>query len=275
KEEYIKAVLKAKEYIKKGDIYQVNFSHRFQTQFTGNPFQLYSVLREINPAPFASYLNFGDVNVISSSPERFIKVSGRNVHTRPIKGTMPRGRNAVEDAAFRKKLLESTKDRAENLMIIDLERNDLGRISEYGSIKVSEFMICEEYPTVFQLTSTVEGKLRKNVDPADILVNCFPGGSITGAPKIRSMEIIEELEPVKRGIYTGAIGYLGFNQDMDTSVVIRTIIIKGDNAYFNVGGGIVYDSDPEREYQETLDKARALVRAMEFKNSTLKTNINI
>jgi len=272
KEEYIRAVLKAKEYIRRGDIYQVNFSHRFHTQFAGSPFKLYSALREINPAPFASYLNFGDIKVVSSSPERFIKVSSRNVETRPIKGTMPRGKNAFEDAFFRKKLLKSAKDKAENLMIIDLERNDLGRISEYGSIKVSEFMICEEYPTVFQLTSTIEGRLRKNIDAADILINCFPGGSITGAPKIRSMEIIEELEPVKRGIYTGAIGYLGFNQDMDTSIVIRTIVIKDNKAYFNVGGGIVYDSDPEQEYQETLDKAKALMMAMECENSKLKIN---
>lgn len=262
KEQYIDAVLRAKEYIKKGDIYQVNLSQRFHTRLTMHPFGLYSILRRINPAPFAAYLNFGDVKVLSASPERFIKVVDRNIQTRPIKGTRPRGKNMAEDSLLKKQLTKSIKDRAENLMIIDLERNDLGRICEYGSIRVSEFMICETYPTVFHLTSTIEGRLRKNKDATDVLINCFPGGSITGAPKIRSMEIIEELEPVKRAIYTGSIGYIGFNQDMDTSIVIRTFIIKDDKAYFNVGGGIVYDSDPEKEYDETLDKAKALVEAV-------------
>lgn len=262
KPQYINAVLKAKEYIKKGDIYQVNLSQRFQKELSVHPFRLYSILRSINPAPFASYLNFGDVKIVGSSPERFIKVVDRNIQTRPIKGTRPRGMDKKEDEYLRRQLINSLKDRAENLMIIDLERNDLGRISEYGSVGVSEFMICEAYETVFQLTSTVEGTLRKNVDAMDVLMNCFPGGSITGAPKIRSMEIIEELEPVKRAVYTGTIGYIGFNQDMDTSIVIRTFLIKNNMAYFNVGGGIVYDSDPEKEYEETLHKARALMEAI-------------
>ncbi len=270
KSQYIDTVLRAQEYIKKGDIYQVNLSQRFQKELTMHPFGLYSILRRINPAPFAAYLNFGNVKVLSASPERFIKVIDRNIQTRPIKGTRPRGKNIAEDSLLKKQLTRSVKDRAENLMIIDLERNDLGRICEYGSIRVSEFMICEVYPTVFHLTSTIEGRLRKNKDAMDVLVNCFPGGSITGAPKIRSMEIIEELEPVKRAIYTGSIGYIGFNQDMDTSIVIRTFIIKDGKAYFNVGGGIVYDSDPEKEYEETLDKAKALVEAIEYASSVSK-----
>jgi len=185
------------------------------------------------------------------------------IETRPIKGTRPRHPDPSKDASLREELAKSTKDRAENLMIVDLERNDLGRISEYGSVRVTEFMKTEEYATVHHLTSTIEGILRKSITPADCLINCFPGGSITGAPKIRSMEIIEELEPVKRSVYTGSIGYMGFDGNMDTSIAIRTFVIKGGKAYFHVGGGIVYDSDPEKEYQETLDKAKALIEALE------------
>ena len=262
RDSYIKTVLKAKEYIKKGDIYQVNLSQRFTVKLERDPWELYGILRKINPAPFASFLNFGDIKIVSASPERFLKIRGRHIETRPIKGTRPRGKTPDEDARLRKDLTSSEKDRAENLMIIDLERNDLGRVSEYGSVSVQEFMSCEEYATVFHLTSAVQGKLRKNIDSMDCFMNCFPGGSITGAPKIRSMEIIEELEPVKRGIYTGSIGYIGFNGNIDTSIVIRTLVIKGNDAYFHVGGGIVHDSDPVREYQETLDKARALREAL-------------
>lgn len=273
KDSYIKAIEKAKEYIKAGDIYQVNLSQRFKVTMNMDPFDLYKILRTINPAPFASFLNFGDVKIVSASPERFLKKEGLRIETRPIKGTRPRGRNISEDARLKKELTESVKDRAENLMIIDLERNDLGRICEYGSVNVSEFMACEEYATVFHLVSTVQGKLRKNVDAIDCLINCFPGGSITGAPKIRSMEIIEELEPVKRSVYTGSIGYIGFNGNMDTSIVIRTFVIKGNTAYFQVGGGIVYDSDPEKEYQETLDKAKALIEAISYEHSLSKQQV--
>ena len=262
KEEYIKTIEKAKKYIKSGDIYQVNLSQRFKVPMKRDVFQLYETLRTINPAPLASFLNFGDIKVISSSPERFLKKEGRMVETRPIKGTRPRGKNALEDKNLMGELISSIKDRAENLMIIDLERNDLGRICEYGSVKVSEFMACEKYATVFHLVSTVRGILRKDVGPIDCLMNCFPGGSITGAPKIRSMEIIEELEPVKRSVYTGSVGYIDFNGNMDTSIAIRTIIVKDRVAYFQAGGGIVYDSDPEKEYQETLDKAKALIEAI-------------
>lgn len=262
KDSYVRAVKKAKEYIKSGDIYQVNLSQRFTASMRIEPFTLYRILRDINPAPFACYLNFGNAKVVSASPERFIKKENRHIQTRPIKGTRPRGKTAEDDSYMRKELVNSTKDRAENLMIIDLERNDLGRICEYGSVKVTEFMVCERYSTVYHLVSTIEGILREEVDAIECMINCFPGGSITGAPKIRSMEIIEELEPVKRGIYTGAIGYISFNGNMDTSIVIRTFLIKGKKIYFNVGGGIVYDSDPEAEYQETLDKAKALIDAI-------------
>ena len=265
KEEYLKRILKAKEYISKGDIYQVNLSQRFSADCEIPPFNIYSILRSINPAPFGAYLNFGDVQIASASPERFIKVENGNIQTRPIKGTRPRGRNGYMDRVLRQELSASVKDRAENLMIVDLERNDLGRICDYGSVRVSEFMICEEFPTVFHLTSTIEGKLKAGVDAVDVLLNCFPGGSITGAPKIRSMEIIEELENVKRSIYTGAVGYIGFNGDMDTSIVIRTFISKKNKLYFNVGGGIVYDSVPENEYDETLHKARALMDAIGYR----------
>ena len=263
KTQYIEAVKKAKKYIEKGDIYQVNLSQRFSVKLENeNAFNLYGILRNINPAPFASFLNFGNVKIASASPERFIKKQGSHIETRPIKGTRPRHRDPSIDARLRNELVKSVKDRAENLMIIDLERNDLGRISEYGSVRVTEFMKTEKYATVHHLVSTVESRAGKNITPIDCLTNCFPGGSITGAPKIRSMEIIEELEPVKRSVYTGSIGYIGFDGNMDTSIVIRTILVKDDTAYFHVGGGIVYDSLPEKEYQETLDKAKALIDAI-------------
>lgn len=275
KDSYVEAVKKAKEYIRKGDIYQVNLSQRFKFSLSMDPFDLYQILRVINPAPFASFLNFGDVKIVSASPERFLKKRARHIETRPIKGTRPRGSTPSEDKKLKGDLMASVKDRAENLMIIDLERNDLGRISRYGSVKVTEFMTCEEYATVFHLVSNIEGSLKKNVDSVDCLISCFPGGSITGAPKIRSMEIIEELEPVKRSVYTGSIGYISFNDNMDTSIVIRTFVIKGKDAYFQVGGGIVHDSVPEREYQETLDKAKALINAIELSTKRRKHEYSV
>jgi len=262
KSDYLKAVKKAKEYIAAGEIYQVNLSQRLQTKLSFPPFSLYQRLRKINPAPFAAYLNFGEVIVASSSPERFLKVNGEMVETRPIKGTRPRGRTKEEDERLARQLLQSQKDRAELVMIIDLERNDLGKVCRYGSVKVRELIELEAYPTVFHTVSTVEGKLYPGKDRIDLLKATFPGGSITGAPKIRAMEIIDELEPTRRGIYTGALGYLGFNQTMDLNIVIRTFVIKEKKAFFQVGGGIVADSDPEKEYQETLDKAKALIQSL-------------
>jgi para-aminobenzoate synthetase component 1 len=262
KTDYIKTVEKAKEYIASGDIYQVNLSQRFEAGLKTEPYELYLKLREASPAPFASYLNFEDVIVISSSPERFLMKRGLYIETRPIKGTMPRSSDPLADELNEISLKESYKDRAEHIMIVDLERNDLGRICEYGSVKPIEFIMLERYSTVFHLVSTVSGRLKEGVGPIDCLMAAFPGGSITGAPKVRSMEVIEELEPVKRSLYTGAIGYLSFDGNMDTSIVIRTIIIKGGKLFFQVGGGIVADSDPEKEYCETLDKAEGIMRAL-------------
>lgn len=259
---YIKAVQKVRDYIAAGDVFQVNLSQRFEAELTVHPYELYRRLREINPAPFASYLNFDEVTIVSASPERFLKVDGDWVETRPIKGTRPRGRTAEEDERLAKELLSSIKDRAENVMIVDLERNDLGRVCRYGTVRVTELAILETFPTVFHLTSTVVGRLRPDKTRIDLLKASFPGGSITGAPKVRAMEIIDELEPTRRSVYTGSIGYLSFGDNMDLNIVIRTILVKGNRAYFQVGGGIVYDSEPEAEYQETLDKARALVQAL-------------
>jgi para-aminobenzoate synthetase component 1 len=261
-EGYVEAVARVREYIAAGDIFQVNLSQRFEVELPIPPYELYRRLRGINPAPFASYLNFGGVTIVGASPERFLRVRGDAVDTRPMKGTRPRGSNAAEDDALAAELLDSVKDRAENVMIVDLERNDLGRVCRYGTVKVRELWTLEKYATVFQLTSTVEGQLREDKDRIDLLKAAFPGGSITGAPKVRAMEIIDELEPTRRSVYTGSIGYLGFDGGMDCNIVIRTFIIKGGKAYFQVGGGIVWDSDPEAEYQETLDKARALFEAL-------------
>ncbi len=261
KSQYLQAVQAAKKYIREGDIYQVNLSQRFHGKLTMAPQMLYQSLRGVNPAPFAGYLNFGQIKVLSSSPERFLKVKGREVQTRPIKGTRPRGDTEKKDKKLAEELLSSIKDRAELIMIVDLERNDLGRICEFGSVKVPELITLEAFPTVFHTVSTIEGRLRQGKDRIDLLKATFPGGSITGAPKIRSMEIIDELEPTTRGIYTGALGYFGFNNTMDLNIVIRTLLVKNEDFYFQVGGGIVADSDPEKEFQETLDKAKALILA--------------
>jgi len=263
KKSYCRAVDKVKQYIAAGDIYQANLSQRFSAGFKGDTWQLYKKLRSINPAPFAAYLNFPEVKILCDSPERFLRIHGRRVETRPMKGTRPRGRTPDEDRRLKKELHYSVKDRAENLMIVDLERNDLGKVCEYGSVRVNELEVVEEYPTVFQMVSNVTGRLRKDVTQVDCLKACFPGGSITGAPKVRAMEIIDELEPTRRNIYTGAIGYLGFDGGMDLNIAIRTIIVKDGKAFFQVGGGIVADSKPEDEYMETLVKGKALMKALE------------
>ena len=262
KEDYIKAVQKAKEYIAAGDIYQVNLSQRFSTEIDMSPYDLYLRLRETSPAPFSAYLDFGKAAVLSSSPERFLKIDGKEVETRPIKGTRPRGRTPEEDERLKKELEQSDKDRAEHIMIVDLERNDLGRVSRYGSVKVKEGMSVETFAQVHHLVSTVSGELKDGMEPVEVIKATFPGGSITGAPKVRAMEIIEELEPIKRGVYTGSIGYIGFDGRMDLNIAIRTVVVKDGKAYFSVGGGIVADSDPEAEYQETLDKARGIMEAL-------------
>ncbi|MEA1872518.1 MAG: aminodeoxychorismate synthase component I [Chloroflexota bacterium] len=263
-EEYLKAVNRVREYIAAGDVFQVNLSQRFQADLEIPPYELYKRLKRVNPAPFASYINFPGVTIVSASPERFLKVQGDLVETRPIKGTRPRGRDPVEDQNLAQELTRSIKDRAENVMIVDLERNDLGRVCHYGTVKVTELAILETFPTVFHLTSTIVGRLHRGKSEIDLLKATFPGGSITGAPKVRAMEIIDELETTKRSVYTGSIGYLSFNGDLDINIVIRTFVIKEGRAYFQVGGGIIYDSDSEAEYMETLDKAKALIQALQL-----------
>lgn len=262
KDDYIKAVNKVKDYIKAGDIYQANLTQRYECSIEDSALELYTKLREINPAPFASYFDFGEGQIVSSSPERFIKINNRVIETRPIKGTRPRGNTIEEDRNNREELLNSEKDKAELLMIVDLERNDLGKLSKTGTVKVTELFHLEEYATVYHLVSTILGEIKDEYDVIDCLKATFPGGSITGAPKIRAMEIIDELEPTQRNIYTGSIGYIGFNGDLDLNIVIRTIVCKDDKAYFQVGGGIVWDSDAELEYEETLHKARAIIEAL-------------
>jgi para-aminobenzoate synthetase component I len=261
-ENYIKVVAKARQYIIDGDIFEVNISQRFEAEISTTPYELYRRLRRINPAPFRAYLDFNEVVIVSASPEKFLRVQDNLVETRPIKGTRRRGKTPQEDDVRANELVNSVKDNAENMMIVDLERNDLGRVCEYGTVKVTELAILEKFPTVFHLTSTVVGRLCEGKDRIDLLKAAFPGGRITGAPKIRSMEIIDKLEPTRRSVYTGSIGYLSFNGDMDSNIVIRTFLIKGNRAYFQVGGAVVYDSDPEDEYQETLDKGKALVDSL-------------
>lgn len=262
REEYDKAIRRIKQSIADGDVYQVNFTQRFQCALEESPFEVYCRLRQINPAPFACMLDFGQGHILCSSPERLLRISGRTAETRPIKGTCPRGQTAAEDQNNLAALLASEKDRAELLMIVDLERNDLGKVSKPGTVRVPEIFHPETYPTVHHLTATVSGDLRDEVDALDCLAAIFPGGSITGAPKIRAMEIIDELEPTARGVYTGAIGYIGWNGDADLNIAIRTILCKDRKAYFQAGGGIVWDSDEDAEYQESLDKAKALKEAL-------------
>jgi para-aminobenzoate synthetase component 1 len=261
-EGYVEAVEAVRDYIMAGDIFQANISQRFDADLPLPPYDLYRRLRRINPAPFASYLNLDGVTVVSSSPERFLLVRGDMVETRPVKGTRPRGKDTASDEVMARELVQSIKDQAEHVMIVDLERNDLGRVCRYGTVRVSELAALEKYATVFHLTSTVEGQLRPGKGVIDLLKATFPGGSITGAPKVRAMEIIDELEPTRRSVYTGSIGYLSFDGNLDLNIVIRTILVKEGRAYFQVGGAVVYDSDPEGEYIETLDKAKALIRAL-------------
>ncbi len=260
---YLDAVTRVREYIVAGDIFQANLSQRLEAPLRGSPWALYTRLRAINPAPFAAYLDFGTLHVVSASPERFLRLdpTGR-VEARPIKGTRPRGMHPAHDAALARALAESVKDRAENLMIVDLLRNDLSRVCAPGSVRVPELFAVEHYATVHHLVSTIVGELEPGRDAVDLLCAAFPGGSITGAPKVRAMEIIAELEPSRRGVYCGAIGYLSLTGALDTSIVIRTYLVRGNRVYFSVGGGIVADSDPEQEYRETLDKARALIAAL-------------
>lgn len=262
RDEYIEAVKKMKDYIVNGDIYIANMTQRFYCKCTKDSFDIYSNLRKINKAPFSAYLNYDDFQVISSSPERFIQIKDGRVITRPIKGTRPRGENQKEDEFYRKELENSEKDKSELLMIVDLERNDLSKVCDKNSVIVSELFKIEEYATVFHLVSTIEGQLKLGNSAVKCIKEAYPGGSITGAPKIRAMEIIEELEGVKRNLYTGIIGYFDLRGNSDFNIVIRTIIKKDNKAYFGVGGGITYESNEEDEYEETIQKAKALMKVL-------------
>ena len=264
REGYLAAVARVREYILAGDIFQANLSQRFEAQVREPAPALYQRLRQVNPAPFAAYLAFDDVEMLSASPERFLRFGPvtRGVETRPIKGTRPRGTGPMHDAALGLALAESEKDRAENVMIVDLLRNDLSRVCRPGTVRAPELFALEHHPTVHHLVSTVTGILEQGRTAADLLRATFPGGSITGAPKVRAMEIIAELEPTRRATYCGSIGYLGLDGALDTSIVIRSYLLRRGTAYFQAGGGIVADSDPAAEYQETLDKALGLMEAL-------------
>jgi len=264
---YIKKVLETKEYIHNGDIYQANFSQRFEADLPVEPMDLYYVLREKNAAPFSAFMGFPELSIGSSSPERFLFLKNNIIETRPIKGTRPRGIDAYGDNKNMMELKDSIKDKAELNMIVDLERNDLGKFCYYGTVKVCEHAVVEKYARVFHSVSTIIGRVKKGTDISDIMKAAFPGGSITGAPKIRAMEIIDELEPTVRSVYTGSVGYIGIDGTMDLNIVIRTFVIKGNKFYYNVGGGIVEDSVPEDEYNETLDKGIALKETLKFFNA--------
>lgn len=261
--EFQRAVVKAKRYIRKGDIFQVVLSQAFKTRTRSNPFDVYRALRSINPSPYMFYLNCGDFKIVGSSPEVHVRCEGRQAALRPIAGTRRRGKDAAEDARLEKELLSDPKERAEHLMLVDLGRNDLGRVCEYQSVKVSEFMTVERYSHVMHLVSHVEGRLGRERSIFDLMRATFPAGTISGAPKVRAMEIIDELENQKRGLYSGIVGYFSYSGNLDSCIAIRTILMKEGTAYVQAGAGIVADSNPGREYQETENKARALFKAIE------------
>lgn len=256
---YQDAVRVIKEYISQGDVYQVNLSQQFTSQTKEAGFDLYCKIRQINPVPYGAYVRFDQREILCFSMECFLRMEGRKVQTRPIKGTIPRGKTPREDFIRLKQLWQSEKDRAELLMVVDMERNDLGKVCEFNTVRVDRLFEVEKYATVFHLVSTVSGQLRPEFDHLDCLLACFPGGSITGTPKIRAMQIIAELEKIRRGVYCGALGYFGFNQISDFNIPIRTILKQGEQLWFSAGGGVVADSDPYLEYLETLHKVRAFL----------------
>ena len=261
--EYGGAFRKIKRYLQEGDCYQVNLAQRFSARCEGNPWSAYKELRVLNSAPFSGYFNFPEVQILSSSPERFLKVVNRKVEAKPIKGTRPRGATELEDQQQIDELKASLKDQAENLMIVDLLRNDIGKSCKLGSVSVPKLFEVESYATVHHLVSTVCGELASGRDSVDLLRGCFPGGSITGAPKIRAMEIIEELEPHRRGVYCGSMGYISFDGNMDTNIAIRTLVHSENTIRFWAGGGIVADSQEQAEYDECFDKAAAILKLLE------------
>lgn len=273
---YLDRVQQCQRYIAAGDIYQANLSHRFNFQIPDRyqskadrlryDRMLYRQLHTVNPSPFSGLLRFNDLSLISSSPERLVRLQGRRADTRPIAGTRPRGQNPSDDRRLVDELLASQKERAEHVMLVDLERNDLGRVCEYSTVHVDEFMTVEQYSHVSHIVSNISGRLQSDASPFDLIKAVFPGGTITGVPKIRCMEIIDELEPVRRGPYTGSFGYIGWNGDMDLNIIIRTLVLSGSKGYLQVGAGIVADSDPAQEYEETLHKAQAFFSSLQQEN---------
>jgi anthranilate synthase component 1 len=264
KEAYMKVVERAKEYIRAGDIIQVVPSQRFSTEIQCEPFDIYRALRSINPSPYLFYLKMNDIVLMGSSPEVMVRLEGNRIELRPIAGTRRRGKNEDEDLALEKELLADEKEKAEHIMLVDLGRNDVGRVSEIGSVKVTELMTVERYSHVMHIVSNVQGRLAPGKNAFDVFRAAFPAGTVSGAPKIRAMEIIEELEPFRRGFYAGAVGYFSFLGNMDTCITIRSILIKDGKAYVQAGGGVVADSDPEKEYEETIHKAQAIFKAIEL-----------
>lgn len=262
KQEFMTAVKKAKEYILAGDAFQIVVSQRFSAKSRADSFEIYRALRVVNPSPYLYFLKLDDVSVVGSSPEMLVKVEGRDAFYKPLAGTRPRGQSEDEDRKLERELCADPKERAEHIMLVDLGRNDLGRVCEYGSVKVDRLMFVERFSHVMHLVSSLSGKLRPEVDCFDTLMACFPAGTLSGAPKVRAMEIIDELEPTRRGIYAGAILYLDFSGNVDSCIGLRTLVAKGGRVYIQAGAGIVADSVPEREYEETLNKARALVKAL-------------
>ena len=269
RERFEDQVRAAKEHIAAGEIYQVVLSQRFEAEIGADPFTVYRALRHVNPSPYMFFIRMGGVSVVGSSPEMLVRVEGSRVETHPIAGTRPRGRNADEDMRLSEELKRNEKERAEHVMLVDLGRNDVGRVCEYGSVRVPQFMGLEKFSHVMHLTSIVEGKLADDRDRLDALVSCFPAGTVSGAPKVRAMQIIKALEPSGRGLYAGAVGYLDFAGNLDFCIAIRTVIMSKGKAYVQAGAGIVMDSNPAAEFEETRDKAKALLRALELAQAGL------
>jgi anthranilate synthase component 1 len=267
--EFEQMVRTAKEYIAAGDIYQVVLSQRFEAPLAADPFTVYRALRHVNPSPYMYFLRVGGRSIVGSSPEMLVRVEGRRVETHPIAGTRPRGRTEDEDVRLAEELKRNEKERAEHVMLVDLGRNDVGRVAEYGTVRVPTYMALERYSHVMHLVSVVEGKLDQQHDRLDALVACFPAGTVSGAPKVRAMEIVAELENRRRGVYAGAVGYLDFAGNLDFCITIRTVLIEKGRAYVQAGAGIVADSNPTAEYEETRDKARAVIRALELAQAGL------
>lgn len=263
--EFKENVETAKDYIYAGDILQAVLSQRLETEYLGDKFKVYCSLKDINPSPYMYYLDLGDRKIVGSSPEMLVRVEKRNVETYPIAGTRPRGKTGEEDRFLAEEMLGDEKERAEHVMLVDLGRNDIGRVAEYGTVKVNRFMEVEKYSHVQHMVSEVSGRLREGLDEFDALQSIFPAGTVSGAPKVRAMEIIEELEPTRRGIYSGSVGYFSFNRNMDHAITIRTIVFEKDKAYVQVGAGIVADSKPENEYNETMNKGKGMLRALGVK----------